>query len=251
MLESRTIFTSKFGSAVEAASKGNTKLLNFEDRWFSQPAYTFALAGYLKANGISAADYTNGTASADTIAAAQAYAIKEAQKATYRDLNVFSNAVSKMRVKPAPADASTGEKVLRGVGTVLVEGILPFKKTPANILVRAVEYSPAGLAKYLFYGTAQLARGKMSAAHWMDGLAAGLTGTGLVALGIWGAAEGVLTGGDPDDKEKLQRYQGYAINLGGKSYTLDRLAPEALPVYFTIVTATKTVATTWRLFFVA
>lgn len=229
--EKRTIFTSKVGAGVEAASKGNSKLLNFEDRWFSQPAYTFALAGYLKANGISAADYTNGTASADTIAAAQAYAIKEAQKATYRDLNVFSNAVSKMRVKPAAEDASAGEKVLRGVGTVLVEGILPFKKTPANILVRAVEYSPAGLAKYLFYGTAQVMRGKMDAAHWIDGLAAGLTGTGLVMLGILGAAEGILTGGDPDDKEKLQRYQGYAINLGGKSYTLDWLAPEALPVF--------------------
>ena len=229
--EKRTTFTSKFGSAVEAASKGNTKLLNFEDRWFSQPAYTFALAGYLKANGISAADYTNGTASADTIAAAQAYAIKEAQKATYRDLNVLSNAVSKMRVKPAAEDASAGEKVLRAVGTMIVEGILPYKKTPANIFVRAAEYSPAGLAKYLFYGSVQLARGKMTAAHWMDGLAAGLTGTGLVALGIWGAAEGILMGGEPDDREKLQRYQGYSINLGGRSYTLDWLAPEALPVF--------------------
>lgn len=229
--EKRTIFTSKVGSVVEAASKGNTKLLNFEDRWFSQPAYTFALAGYLKANGISAAEYTSGDANPEVISKAQEYAIREAQKATYRDTNVFSQAISRMRVKPAPADASAGEKALRGVGTVLVEGILPYKKTPANIFVRAAEYSPAGLAKYLLYGTVQLARGKMSAAHWIDGLSAGLTGTGLVALGVWLAAEGILMGGEPDDREKLQRYQGYSINLGGRSYTLDWLAPEALPVF--------------------
>ena len=229
--EMRPIFTSKVGSVFEAASKGNTKLLNFEDRWFSQPAYTLALAGYLKANGISAAEYTSGDANPEVISRAQEYAIREAQKATYRDTNVFSQAISRMRVKPAPADASAGEKALRGVGTVLVEGILPYKKTPANILVRAVEYSPAGLAKYLLYGTVQLARGEMSAAHWMDGLAAGLTGTGLVALGVWLAAEGILMGGEPDDRENLQRYQGYSINLGGRSYTLDWLAPEALPVF--------------------
>ena len=229
--EKRTIFTSKVGSVVEAASKGNTKLLNFEDRWFSQPAYTFALAGYLKANGISAAEYTSGDANPEVISKAQEYAIREAQKATYRDTNVVSQAISRMRVKPAPADASAGEKALRGVGTVLVEGILPYKKTPANILVRAAEYSPAGLTKYLIYGTVQLARGKMSAAHWIDGLSAGLTGTGLVALGVWLAAEGILMGGEPDDREKLQRYQGYSINLGGRSYTLDWLAPEALPVF--------------------
>ena len=229
--EKRTIFTSKVGSVVEAASKGNTKLLNFEDRWFSQPAYTLALAGYLKANGISATEYTSGDANPEVISKAQEYAIREAQKATYRDTNVFSQAISRMRVKPAPADASAGEKALRGVGTVLVEGILPYKKTPANIFVRAAEYSPAGLFKYLLYGTVQLARGKMSAAHWIDGLSAGLTGTGLVALGVWLAAEGILMGGEPDDREKLQRYQGYSINLGGRSYTLDWLAPEALPVF--------------------
>ena len=229
--EIRPIFTSKVGTVLEAASKGNTKLLNFEDRWFSQPAYTLALAGYLKANGISAAEYTSGDANPEVISKAQEYAIREAQKATYRDTNVFSQAISRMRVKPASADASVGEKALKGVGTVLVEGILPYKKTPANILVRAVEYSPAGLTKYLLYGTVQLARGKMSAAHWIDGLAAGLTGTGLVALGVWLAAEGILMGGEPDDREKLQRYQGYSINLGGRSYTLDWLAPEALPVF--------------------
>ena len=229
--EKRTIFTSKVGSVVEAASKGNTKLLNFEDRWFSQPAYTLALAGYLKANGISATEYTSGDANPEVISKAQEYAIREAQKATYRDTNAFSQAISRMRVKPASADASAGEKALRGVGTVLIEGILPYKKTPANIFVRAAEYSPAGLTKYLLYGTVQLARGKMSAAHWIDGLSAGLTGTGLVALGVWLAAEGILMGGEPDDKEKLQRYQGYSINLGGRSYTLDWLAPEALPVF--------------------
>jgi len=36
--------------------------------------------------------------------------------------------------------------------SVAMEGILPFRKTPANILVRGLEYSPAGLLKSLTYG---------------------------------------------------------------------------------------------------
>ena len=32
-----------------------------------------------------------------------------------------------------------------------MKAVLPFKRTPANILVRGMEYSPAGLAKPLTY----------------------------------------------------------------------------------------------------
>lgn len=217
---------------LEGARKLNTNALNVEDRWFSQPAYAAALAGYLKANGISAQDYADGNISDEAAAKAQAYAIKEAQKATYRDTNVLSKAVNKFRVKPAEKDASTSEKVLKGVSGALVEGVLPFKKTPANILARALEYSPLGLTAYMTVGTAQVAKGKMTAAEFIDGLASGLTGTGILALGMALRAMGLLSGKDDDDElKKLQGEQSYALQINGKSYTLDWLAPEALPLF--------------------
>lgn len=229
----RTIFKFK---PLEATRKFNSNALNVEDKWFSQPAYSFALASYLKANGISAQDYSNGTMSEADMTKAQEYAIKEAQKATYRDTNAFSKAVAKLRVKPVSEDATRIEKALNKAGNILVEGIVPFKKTPANILARAVEYSPVGLTAELTTGIRDVRNGTKTAAEFIDGVSAGLTGSGLLALGIYLASQGLLSGGGSgDDKQdefnKLQGGQDYALNLGDKTVTLDWLAPEALPLF--------------------
>lgn len=221
---------------VEAVRKFNSNALNVEDKWFSQPAYANALASYLKANGITANEYAEGTLSEEAMAKAQAYAVKEAQKATYRDTNMFSQAVSKFRVKPAKEDALKIVKVVNRGANALVEGLLPFKKTPANILMRAVEYSPLGLGAEIATGLSDVKAGKKTAAEFIDGIASGLTGTGLLALGIYLASQGLLSGGvSGDDKQdefnKLQGGQDYALSVGDKTVTLDWLAPEALPVF--------------------
>lgn len=76
----------------------------------------------------------------------------------------------------------------------------------------------------------------MDASEMIDHLASGLTGTGLMALGGLLASLGVLSGGSSgDDKkdnfDKLQGQQQYALTVGDKNYTLDWLAPEALPLF--------------------
>lgn len=225
VLDKRTIFTSKIGKPVEVLRKTNTRALNAEDSWFSQPAYAESLAEYLKANGISAQQYTTeGAVAPEVIAAAQAYAVKEAQKATYRDINKFSQFVSKL-----------GKTNIKAVN-LMVEAILPFKKTPANILARAVEYSPAGLAKTLSADIISLKNGKITAAEFIDSLSSGLVGTALVGLGILLAKHGVLLGGADDDDEqqsfdKLRGKQSYSINIGDATITLDWLAPESMPLF--------------------
>lgn len=161
---------------------------------------------------------------------AQAHAIKEAQKATYRDLNEFSEAVSKLGKLQYSSN-----KFVRGTG-ILVEGTLPFKKTPANILARGVEYSPVGLAKGILDMETKVRRGEMEAAEAIDELAAGLTGTGLLALGGVLGMLGIVTGGASDDDKQdrfdaLQGSQNYALEIGNLSITLDWLAPEALPFF--------------------
>ena len=225
VLDKRTIFTSKIGKPVEVLRKTNTRALNAEDSWFSQPAYAESLAEYLKANGISAQQYTTeGAVAPEVIAAAQAYAVKEAQKATYRDINKFSQFVSKL-----------GKTNIKAVN-LMVEAILPFKKTPANILARAVEYSPVGLAKTLSADIISLKNGKITAAEFIDSLSSGLVGTALVGLGMLLAKHGVLLGGADDDDEqqsfdKLRGKQNYSINIGDATITLDWLAPESMPLF--------------------
>ena len=222
--EGRQIFKFK---PLEWARKGNSKLLDMEDMWFAKPHYANALAQYCKANKITAEQLKRGKA----LGAAREYAIKEAQKATYRDTNAFSQMVSGW------GRGNKNEKnVAKKAFNTAVEGILPFRKTPANILVRGVEYSPIGLLKGLSYDLYRVGKGEITSAQAIDNISAGLTGTGLLALGVWLAAEGLIRGHGEDDEEKefkeMMGHQSYALELpNGTSVTLDWLAPEALPFF--------------------
>lgn len=223
----RTIFRAK---PLEGLRQFNSEMLDREDMWFSQPAYAEALAEYLKANDISTSDFLSEAFDAERKQAAQEFAIREAQQATYRDMNAFSEFVTR-----AGRLQRSENKTDRAIG-YLVEGVLPFKKTPANIAVRAVEYSPVGLAKSLTYDLAQVRRGNKTAAETIDNISSGLVGTGLTALGVLMAAQGLVSGGGTgddkqDDFNDLQGGQDYALNIGDYSFTLDWLAPEALPFF--------------------
>ncbi len=221
--EGRTVFKLK---PLEAMRKFNSTALDAEDAWFSKPHYAAALAQFCKANGITAEQVAGGKG----IEAAREYAIREAQKATYRDANAFSQMISDL-------GRYRGDNKMKRLGSTLAEGILPFRKTPANILVRGVEYSPIGFLKSISYDLVQVQKGNMQATEMIDRAAAGLTGTGLMMLGLYMAKEGILRGSGGDDEKKkkfdeLQGHQEYAMELpNGTSITLDWLAPEALPFF--------------------
>lgn len=221
--EGRTVFKLK---PLEAMRKFNSTALDAEDAWFSKPHYAAALAQFCKANGITAEQVFGGKG----IEAAREYAIREAQKATYRDTNAFSQMISDL-------GRYRGDNKMKRLGSTLAEGILPFRKTPANILVRGVEYSPIGFLKSISYDLVQVQKGNMQATEMIDRAAAGLTGTGLMMLGLYMAKEGILRGSGGDDEKKkkfdeLQGHQEYAMELpNGTSITLDWLAPEALPFF--------------------
>ena len=222
----RTIFRAK---PLEGLRQFNSEMLDREDMWFSRPAYAEALAEYLKANDISTSDFLSETFDAERKQAAQEFAIREAQQATYRDINAFSEMVTSW------GRARNSDNKAKRIGSYFIEGVLPFKKTPANIAVRALEYSPAGLVKGL-YDLVQVRLGNKTAAEAIDSLSAGLVGSGLVGFGVLMASLGLVSGsgtGDEkqDDFNDLQGGQNYALNIGDYSYTLDWLAPEALPFF--------------------
>lgn len=224
----RQIFRFKL---LEGLRKFNSGALEMEDGWFCKPHYANALAQYCAANKITAEQLrTRGGLSASDLDKARAYAIQEAQKATYRDFNSFSDFISS-------AGRYSGDNRVKKGFSSLVEGVLPFRKTPANILVRAIEYSPVGLADGIWELTYGVKAGKNTAAEALDRLSSGLTGSGLFALGVFLASQGLLTAsGDDDDKQaafdKLRGKQDYAIELpDGTNFTIDWLAPECIPVF--------------------
>lgn len=231
--EGQVVF--KHLKALEVFRKANGRLLDAEDAWFCKRYYANALASYAKKNGISAEMIVqNG----DGLAAARAYAIREAQRGTYRDVNAFSQMVTGI------GNAGRNSKnAFARAGNLLMQGVLPFKKTPANILARGVEYSPLGFLTSIAAYAKEVRRSgitvderQAAGIKLMDGLSAGLTGTGLMALGFLMAGQGWLRGhGSDDDKERRQEeangHQAYSLEAGGVSVTLDWVAPEALPVF--------------------
>lgn len=222
--EGRQVFRFK---PLEAARKGNSAALEKEDMWFSRPHYTNALAQYCKAHKITAEQIRSGKA----LDLARSYAIKEAQKATYRDLNAFSDLFSRR----FSTEGNFG-RVGKAANTVM-EGVLPFRKTPANILARGVEYSPLGLLMGITVDLVQVKKGNMTGAEAIDHISAGMVGTALMGLGFILASSDLVRGvGDEDENkrefEDLMGHQAYSLELpSGDSYTLDWLAPEALPFF--------------------
>lgn len=206
----------------------NGQLLSVEDTAAKRWIYTQSLAGYLKANGIKSIS----EADPRLLNRARNYAAQEAMRNTFNDHNEFSDFVAKLSSLP-----NSENKWARRAGYV-TEGLLPFKRTPANILVRAVEYSPVGAAASIADLVNRGVRGQAtveSVATGIDRLAAGLTGTVLLAVGF--LLNGYFSGGDDeDDKQRdfnsLTGHQSYALELeNGTSVTLDWLAPEAIPFF--------------------
>lgn len=205
---------------LEIARVKNSAFLEAEDAIAKRITYADSLAGYLKANGITAEQFMNGEADGGIVNKARNYAAQEALKATYQDKNAFSNRFVDIVSK-------TG---------IVGDAIIPFKRTPANILVRSIEYSPIGAVKAITYDLAKVKSGEKTAAQVIDAAAAGLTGTGLFALGAYLFADGLLTVAQGDDKEdkwaQLLGHQAYALELpDGTSVTIDWLAPDSLPFF--------------------
>ena len=213
---------------VQAVGDFNTRLLDLGDVIFNKSAYVDSFAQALKAKGVTAAEAAGG-AKADLVAQARAYAIEEAQKATYRNTTALSEALSKM------GRYEGDNAVLKGM-SVAADAFMPFRRTPANILTTGMDYSPVGLAKAITYDAYQVKAGNMSAADMVDHLSAGLTGTGILVLGAYLAAEGLLkvrTGDDDREKDynKDRGMQDYSLQIGDKSYTLDWAVPAAMPLF--------------------
>ena len=210
----------------------NFDKLEQEDLWFIRPAYRNALMQHMKAQGYTLQDGKAGKIvdgefkeiSTEEMNKAIEWASNQAWKATFRDASTVASILNSVSKKLGP------------VGHVIIEGVMPFKKTPINIARRGIEYSPAGV----IMGAVQLAKdvktGKVTKAQAIDNLASGLVGTALMALGAALAKAGIIRAGGDDDK-KLGTYntdtgkQAYSIQIGNVSFDISALAPSTIPLF--------------------
>lgn len=203
----------------------NSKALEYVDKVFFKQAFVESLASFMTANNMnsSIANIPRSKADSELYNRAIDYATKEAQKATYRDESALAKYISEFGRKGK-------------IANFLVEAVIPFKKTPINIVKRGFEYSPGGLIKGMGDAFTKVRNGEMEAAEAIDEIAAGLTGTGIVALGAFFASKGIINGIGEEEKklrelENSEGYQNYSLNIGDYSYTIDWSAPVALPLF--------------------
>lgn len=217
---------------LDFLEKWNSKLLDNEDVLFMGYNYRSAYAQYLKANKIKASDVTEEIAKK-----ASAYAQDQALKATYRDANQLAEAFSKLRKKMNVKSSDDGlMKVGKAAGGFLMDSTIPFVKTPLNILKRGtLEYSPVGIGR----GIGRFISPK-NADELLKGIeyfSNGLTGTGVLGLGIYLANKGIINGslgdwGKEKSYEQMLGKQDYSVTLSDEtSITLDWVAPMSMPFF--------------------
>lgn len=212
----KQIFKTKW---LEAVRNKNFDWLQAQDDVFLKLAYTHAFGMIVKARGL---DYNNLTE--EQLTEVRKFAIEEARKATYRDTSKLAQALNELERK-------------NKVGRFLMSTMIPFKKTPINILKRGIEYSPLSI----FIGIKQFAfdikSGRATPAQALDSITTGMTGVGIMGLGMLLFSMGLLNVGDDDDESDKKKYydralgkQRYSLNIFDGTYTIDWIVPAIMPL---------------------
>jgi hypothetical protein len=197
----------------------NDKALESEDALGLKSAYKKALTDYLTANKIDTDKITDAQ-----LSKARTYAVQQAKEATFHQANSIATAINQFSRK---------NKLTKG-GT---DAVLPFVKTPLNVAKSGLEYNPTGLLKTITVDTVKLRKGDITVNKYIDNLSKGLTGTGIAVLGYALADAGILKASGGDDEKKKESYdealgkQSYSIQINGKTYSLDWLAPAGIPLF--------------------
>lgn len=221
----RKIFATKIEAPLEFLRVKNFELLELEDLLFLRAHYQNALAGVITARNIDVDNITP-----EQLEKVREYAFQEAQRATYRDSNVLASSLNRLQ-----RNLENSDKITAKVGGALLEGAMPFKKTPLNIAKQGVVYSPLGIIQGL-YKTAKKAKDGdyCSSSEIIDDLARGLSGTALVILGYFLRKWKIINSAKDETKKekefaKAVGEQDYSINFGDTaSYTIDWAAPAVL-----------------------
>lgn len=206
-----------FPKLLQKVMDANTWALDSEDQVFKKKSYIDSMGNFLTARGWDVNNLTEAQ-----LNEARQHAIQDAKIATFQDASALADTLSRLENKNKAWGVAIGS-------------LVPFKRTPINVAKRSFELSPVGLLKAITYDAVQVAKGNMDATKMVDHIGQGLTGSGIAALGAFLAAQGVFSAGASDDDKEANLDAGmgqqeYAINIGGKSYTIDWASPAVVPL---------------------
>lgn len=206
-----------FPKPLQKVMDANTWALDAEDQVFKKKSYIDSMGNFLTARGWDVNNLTEAQ-----LNEARQHAIQDAKIATFQDASALADTLSQLEKKNKATE-------------VIIGSLVPFKRTPINVAKRSFELSPAGLLKAITYDAVQVKKGNMDATKMIDHIGQGLTGSSVAALGAFLAAQGIFSAGSSDDDKEANfdagmGQQEYAINIGGKSYTIDWASPAVVPL---------------------
>lgn len=206
--------------------KLNYKALEWEDVALTlQHEYRKNYVRWAKSKGVPL-DNLQGMSKAQK-RAADAFAMKQAEIATFRDNSAMADAIVRFKEKTVQSD-----KITMKAANMALESTLPFVKTPVNVMRRSIDYSPISLLRAM--NNLRKVSDAEALKLGIHQLSTGLTGTGVFLLGACLAANDLITVdvGKVSGDEYYDRdmgYQDYSLRLhfGDKEYsfTIDWLAP--------------------------
>lgn len=206
-----------FPKPLQKVMDANTWALDAEDQVFKKKSYIDSMGNFLTARGWDVNNLTEAQ-----LNEARQHAIQDAKIATFQDASALADTLGRLEKKNKATE-------------VIIGSLVPFKRTPINVAKRSFELSPVGLLKAITYDAVQVKKGNMDATKMIDHIGQGLTGSGIAVLGAFLAAQGIFSAGSSDDDKEANfdagmGQQEYAINIGGKSYTIDWASPAVVPL---------------------
>lgn len=190
--------------------------LSVGDRPFYEAVYKQTLGDYnrLRERGVMG-DTIQNMSDKDFELYSKAAAELNALGAVYQQDTMLSKAL--LEFKGAVGDLSRG---ILGAD-ILSQFSMPFVKTPANVIERAIDYSPLGAVRNAFRTHKERKNQAFDQNRFANETARNILGTALMGGGIGLAANGIMSGSYSDDKDEKQAQresgmQEYALNMGDK-----------------------------------
>ena len=236
--------TKLYGRVLNLLSSANSNLLELEDAFSLGKRFKSVLAQQIQAKGLDVKNIPEWQHKNMVN-----YAMEEALRATFRDASALADALNKFENTNAITKLAMG-------------AIIPFKRTPINIVKRGVEYSPLGLVQGMyrqfsnrvsyerkikainesnisekgkeFRRNEALTEYKRERISAINRLAEGTTGTLLTVLGYFAGRAGWISIGRKDDDsaafESALGKNSYSLNIGSVSIDLSAFSPAAIPL---------------------
>lgn len=182
--------TSKIAKGLQKYEETVFHIMGAEDQPFyygakarSLQSQAIAQAKNAGLKGIEATSFVNKLVQSPTDEMLK-YAVKDAEVSVFQNRTLLGDVAKKIQQIPGG------------------EVVVPFGRTPAAVATQMINYSPVGIVKTI---VENIGKGKFDQRLFAQGLGRGITGTGVMYIGMQLAKKGWITLGYPtDDKTRKQ-----------------------------------------------